>query len=65
MVLRDGRVLVVKFKKDNKVILLDLVTNFEKTLYEGDEDVKLIKLREQELVLMKPKSMSFFRLPIS
>ena len=39
--LKDGRILIVKFKKDNRVVLVDVDSNYEKTLYEGDEDVKL------------------------
>lgn len=64
VVLRDGRVLVVKTKRDKRVTLVDVATSFEKILYEGDEEVTLVKLREQELVLMKPTCMTFYRLPV-
>lgn len=62
--LRDGRLLVVKTKRDKKVMLIDIATENEKTIYEGDEDVTLVKLREQEFVLLKPGALVFYRLPV-
>jgi WD40 repeat protein len=41
LILNEGKVLVVKLKKDNRVILVDLETNFEKTLSEGDDEPKM------------------------
>lgn len=62
--LRDGRLLAVKTKRDRKVTLIDVASNAEKVLYEGDEEVTLIKLREQEFVMLKPSSLVFYRLPV-
>lgn len=62
--LKDGRLLAVKTKKDKKVTLIDIVTDFEKTIYDGDEETTLVKLREQEFVLLKPGALVFYRLPV-
>ena len=64
VVLRDGRVLAVKTKRDKRVALVDVATGYEKVLYEGEEEVTIVKLREHEIVLMKPRSMVFLRLPV-
>lgn len=62
--LRDGRLLAVKTKRDRRVALIDIASGTEKTLYEGDEDVTLVKLREQEFVLLRPGALVFYRLPV-
>ena len=40
-ILNQGKVLILKFKKEGKVVLVDLESGYEKTLSEGDEDTKM------------------------
>ena len=40
-IMRDGKLLIIRQKKDNKVVLLDLEHNYEKTIYEGEEESKM------------------------
>lgn len=62
--LRDGRLLAVQQKKDHRVALVDLASGQEKTIYSGEEAAQLVKVSDHELVLLKPKSLEFFTLPV-
>jgi WD40 repeat protein len=62
--MRDGRLLAVQQKKDHRVALVDLGSGQEKTLYSGEEEARLVKVSDHELVLLKAKSLEFFTVPI-
>lgn len=41
LLMSDGRMLVIRLKKSNTVMIRDLETGAEKIIYEGEEEPKL------------------------